>query len=103
MNSSIKHDRIDETLRALDSQKHLNYVVITREYDVHLTTFMRRYCEKSVSQQVSTLEQQQLFNNIQEDELLRYIDNLTNRFISLIIQIIRNLTEEILKRSVRKN
>ena len=56
MNSSTKNNHIKKTLRALDSQKRLNYVVITREYDVYPTTFMRRYCRKNVSRQTSTLE-----------------------------------------------
>ena len=83
MDNSVRNVRIEMTMRAPDSQKRINYAVAVREYEVHSTMFIRRYCEKSLSREVFNLEQRQLFNDVQEDELLRYIDNLIDRFISL--------------------
>jgi Tc5 transposase DNA-binding domain len=103
MNNSTKNDRISAALEALDSQKSLNYTAAAREFGEHGTTLMRRYCGKSVSREESHSETRQRLNNIQEDELLRYIDTLTDRFVPPTTQIIKNLAEEILKGPVGKN
>ena len=83
MDNSTRNARIEMAMRALDSQKRVNYAVAAREYGVHPTTLMWRYCGKSLSREASNSEQRQLLNDVQEDELLQYIDNLIDRFISL--------------------
>ena len=103
MNNSTKNDRINAALEALDSQNLLNYAAAAREFEVHRTTLMRRYCGKSVSREESNSETRQRLNNVQEDELLRYIDTLTDRFVPTTSQIIKNLADEILKGPVGKN
>ena len=83
MDNSTRNVHIEMVMRVLDSQKRVNYVVAVREYGVHSTAFIRRYCGKSLSRETFNSEQRQLFNDVQEDELLRYIDSLIDRFISL--------------------
>ncbi len=101
MNNSTKSSRIKAALDALDSQETLNYAGAARDYGVHSTTLMRRYCGRSVSKADATSKWKQNLNNVQEDTLLRYIDQLTNRYMPLTTQIIKNLAEEIIKGSTR--
>jgi hypothetical protein len=100
---STKNDQIEAAIHQLNSQKALNYAAAARDHHVHRTTLARRYCGKTVSRAEANSTYRQRLNDVQEDTLLRHIDSLTDRYIPLTSQIIRNLAEEILKGPVGKN
>jgi Tc5 transposase DNA-binding domain len=56
----------------------------------------RRHKGLAVSRAQANSNVRQHLNNTQEDELLRYIDALTERNIPLTTQFIKNLAEKIL-------
>lgn len=93
----------DAAFAHLDRQEHRNYAEAAKIYGISSTQLMRRYTGQCVSRQQATSEHRQLLNDTQEDTLLRYIDELTNRSIPATTQIVKNLAEEILKRPVGKN
>ncbi len=93
--NSIKNDRIEAALAALDSQEMLNYTAAARELGIHPTTLWRRYTDISVSQAKTNSTHRQRLNNTEEDTLSRHTDSLTDRLIYI--------AEEILKGPAEKN
>jgi Tc5 transposase DNA-binding domain len=100
---STKNARIKAAMAMLDSQSTLNYVAAARAFQIHPTTLARRYRGQTVSREEANSTFRQCLNNTQEDTLLGYIDDLTNRHIPPTSQIIKNLAEEIIGRPVGKN
>jgi hypothetical protein len=100
---STKNDRIKAAMDQLDSQKVLNYAAAARDHHISPMTLARRYRGKTVSRAEANSTYRQRLNDVQEDTLLRYIDTLTDRNIPPTSQIIKNLTEEILKGPIGKN
>ena len=95
--------QIEAAIAHLNRQETHNYAAAARRYGIDRTTLMRRHKGLTVSRAEANSTFRQHLNDMQEDELLRYIDALTDRHILLITQIIKNLAEEILKGPVRKN
>jgi Tc5 transposase DNA-binding domain len=100
---STKNDRIKAAMDQLDSQRALNYATAARAHNIDHTTLARRYNGKTVSRAEANSTYRQRLNDVQEDTLLQYIDTLMDRHIPPTSQIVRNLTEEILKGPVGKN
>ena len=98
-----KEAQIQRALAHLNEQKQLNYAEAARTHGVNPSTLWRRHKGISVSREQVTSETHQRLSSTQEDELLRHIDVLSKKYISPIIQIVRNLVKEILQTEVRKN
>ena len=98
-----KEAQIELAIAHLNQQIKPNYAAAARKFGFEPTTLRRRHKGITVSRQQASSETHQLLNNVQEDELLRHIDYLTDRHISPTTQIIKNLAEEILKTEVGKN
>lgn len=96
-------DQIQLAIAHLKAQEQPNYSEAARLFSVDRTTLRRRFLRKTVSRAQADSEYRQLLNNVQEDELLRYIDRLTDRHIPPTTQIIKNLAEEILGKPVGVN
>ena len=87
----------------MPAQEQLNVSAAAEIFKVDRTTLWRRYNGLTVSRAEANSTYRQRLNNTQEDELLQYIDALTDRHIPPTTQIIKNLAEEILKEPVGKN
>ena len=98
-----KEAQIQRALAHLNEQKQLNYAEAARTHGVNPSTLRRRHKGISVSREQVTSETHQRLSSTQEDELLRHIDALSNKYIPPTTQIVRNLVEEILQAEVRKN
>ncbi len=98
-----KEAQIQCALAHLNQQKQLNYAEAARIHGIEPTTLRRRHKGISTSREQVTSETHQRLSSIQEDELLRHIDALTNKYIPPTTQIVRNLAEEILQADVGKN
>lgn len=96
-------DRFEAAFDYLDRQEQLNYAEAARIFEIPRLTLMRRYTGRCGSREEANSEYRQLLNDAQEETLLRYIDELTNRFMPPTTQIIKNLAEELIKRPVGKN
>jgi Tc5 transposase DNA-binding domain len=100
---SLKTTQIERAIAHLNAQERPNYAAAVKLFEIDRTTLWRRYKSLTVSRAEANSTYRQRLNNTQEDELLRYINNLTDRHIPLTTQIIKNLAEEMLKGPVRKN
>lgn len=96
-------DQFEAAFDYLDRQEQLNYTEAAKIFGISRWTLRRRYTGKSDSRQEANSKYRQKLNDVQEDTLLRYIDQLTKRNIPPTNQIITNLAEEILKGPVGKN
>ena len=98
-----KETQIERTIAHLNRQETLNYAATTRLFEIEPSTLRRRHQDLTVSRAETYSNVHQRLNNVEEDELLCYINSLTDRHIFPTIQIIKNLTEEMLKDPVDKN
>jgi transposase-like protein len=96
-------DRIKSAIDALDSQKGLSVRAAATKYGVNRTTLGRRYNGESQSRAAATSMHHQNLTNVEEDTLISYINNLTDRHIPPTPQIVQNLAEELILRPVDKN
>ena len=87
----------------LNRQKSVNYVEVAKIYELDPLTLTHRHKSIIVSRTETTSIFRQRLNNTEEDTFLNYINFLTDRYIPLIIKIIKNLTEEIVRGSIEKN
>ena len=74
-------DQIDDAVAYLKAQDAPNYVATAKIYNVQLTTLRRRFLGLSTSRTTASAEHHQLFNTVQEDVFLNYIDRMTTRHI----------------------
>jgi hypothetical protein len=97
INYSINMAPIDDALAALKSLKlgeQPNFAQVADKYGCERSTLSKRWrgVQGSMAQKV---ENQQLLNNTQQAELLRYIEGLTARGLPPTRQMIRNFASEI--------
>ena len=95
--------QITAALAYLNTQPRINYSAAAKRYNVSRLTLYRRHTGKNGSREDAASEHHQLLNNVQEDTLLRYIDELTHRSLPPTTQIVKNLAEEMLGRPVGIN
>ena len=65
---------------ALDRQTKRNWSKVARDFKIDRMTLQRRYEGKCVSRQEANAKHRQRLNDVEDDTLLRYIDELTNRY-----------------------
>ena len=73
--------QIDDAVAYLKAQDASNYVVVTKIYNVQSTTLRRRFLDLSTSKTTTSTEHHQLFNTVQENVFLNYINRMTTRHI----------------------
>ena len=100
---SSKSVQIERAIAHLNAQEQSNYAATAKLFKVDRTTLWRRHNGLTVSRAEANSTYRQRLNNTQEDELLRHIDALTDRYIPPTTQTIKNLAEEMLKGPVGKN
>ena len=95
--------QMEPTIAHLIRQKAFNYTKEAKLLGIDRRTLVHRHKGQTVSRAEATLTFHQRLNNTQEDTLLGYINALTDRHILSTTQIIRNLAEEIVNESIKKN
>lgn len=83
-----------EALKSLDIGEKPNYSQIAKKYGVDRNKLSRRFRGVQGSR-AAQYENQQLLNNVQELELVKYIDKLCGRGLPPTKQMIRNFAQEI--------
>ena len=83
-----KMSQIDDVVTYLKAQDVSNYVAVTKIYNVQSTTLRRRFLGLSTSRTTTSIKHHQLFNTVQKNVLLNYIDRMTTRHILSISQIV---------------
>lgn len=96
-------DVFEAAFAHLDAQEKPNYSEAARKYKLDRRTLQRHYTGESGTRQEANSKHRQLLNDVEEDTLLGYIDELTNRRIPPTTEIVRNLAEEILRGPVGIN
>ena len=71
--------------------------------NVILTIFRRRWKDQSVSYEKTFDIHKQRFSSIEKEILITQINQLTNKELSSINKIVRNLAEEMIQSSMKKN
>jgi hypothetical protein len=100
---STTNDRIELAIDALNSQKEFSFRAAAIKYKVDHLTLTRRFNGKYLSRAAATSIYYQNLTDIKENILIDYINSLTDRFIPSTPQIVRNLAEELISRSINKN
>ena len=96
-------EQIQLAIARLNRLEKPNFTAVAKATGLKPSTLLKRYKGISVFKQQSISETRQRLNAAQEDELLRHIDALTDKFIPPTTQIVKNLAEEILHAEVGKN
>ena len=97
----ISHnDRIELAITDLESQAQPNFSTTAQKYDVKRTTLARRFKGESVSRQDAVSYTSKALTNTEEEVLVRYINELNARGLPPTPQIVKNLAEEIVERSL---
>ena len=78
-----KETQIERAIAHLNRQEMLNYAVTARLFEIEPSTLRRRHQGLTVSRTETYSNVHQRLNNVEEDELLRYINSLTDRHIPL--------------------
>jgi hypothetical protein len=73
------NDRIELAVADLESQEFLNYVQTAKKWNIHRSTLSRRHRGVTGSKDDQYSYAVQAFINVQEDVLVRYINDLSIR------------------------
>jgi len=92
---------IEAALADLTLQDKLNIQATADKYRVNRLTLSRRFNKVTTSRE-NTYNQQQVLNNIQSKELIKYINKLTKRGLPPITAIVHNLAAGIIGRQLGK-
>ena len=96
-------EQIQRAIAHLNRTDKPNLSAVAKSFKVNRSTLSKRFHGKTVPKAQSISETRQALNRAQEDELLRHIDALTDKFIPFTTQVVKNLAEEILHAPVGKN
>jgi hypothetical protein len=95
MDNISSNDRLQLAIADLKSQESLNYASTARKWNVDRSTLSRRHRGVTGSKDDQYSYAVQALTNVQEDVLVRYINDLSARGLLLIPQIVKNLAEEL--------
>jgi hypothetical protein len=103
MASTTNHARMELALADLSRQEKPNFLGTAKKYGLVGSTLRRRYQGKTMSRGAANSEYRQNLTFTQEEVLISQINRLTDRGLSPTNQMVKNLAEEILGRSIGKN
>ena len=99
----INESNINSAIAELNSQLKPNVSATAKKWNIEHTTLAKRYSGQTASRATYLSEQRQCLTNEQEDQLIIQINRLTERGMPPTSQNIKNLAEEVIGHSVRKN
>ena len=98
------HDtRIEEAIADLESQDVPQYKLTAIKYSLNYTTLWQWYLGIQLSRASADSEFRQWLTNVQEEVIIKHINDFTNHGLSPTTQIVKNLVEEIIQGKVGKN
>jgi hypothetical protein len=92
-----------QAIADLDTQLEPNHGATATKYKLDRTTLSRRAQGKQWLRAIANLIYRQCLTPMEEVSLIDYINKLTVQGLPLMALIVRNLADEIIRRSVRKN
>ena len=99
----VNNQAIELALADLNSQEHPNYKSTAKKYSVDRNTLARRHKGLAVSRQESVSLHKKKLTNVQEQELLKHINKLSDCGLPPTPKIVENLVYEITKEPVGEN
>jgi hypothetical protein len=101
---NVSHNaRIELAIADLESQAQLNFAATARKYNVKGTTLSRRFRGETSSREDAISSVSKALTNVEEDVLVRYINNLNTRELPPTPQIVKNLAEKIANKNLSPN
>jgi hypothetical protein len=94
---------MDAALAALDSQKHVNFTVTAKEFDVHRTTLSRHFKGEQSSRADADKNYKYLLTPSEEKYLVSYINKLTDNGLPPTTHMVRNFVASIAKKEPGNN
>jgi hypothetical protein len=80
-----------------------NYAAIAEKYNIHRSTLSRRARGITQSRKEICSQQRQLLTDTQEEFLITYINELSNKGLHVTPGILTNLVESLLQKAIGKN
>ncbi len=97
---NIPHNaRIQLAITDLEWQKHINYTATAKNNDIEHTTLTRRYRGETGIKRDTISNSRKTLTNLQEKTLVKRINISSAREIPPTPQIVKNLVEELAKRT----
>jgi len=103
MDSSTYEARLGLALEDLSKQAIPNFLATSKRFQVNRITLVRRFKGTQRNRHVAHSETQQSLSIAQEETLIRFINNLTERSLPPTSQIVHNCAEELAKKPLGKN
>ena len=103
MNNSFNFISMKLAIADLKLQNKSNILATAKKYNVVESIFRRRWKDQSVFHEKTSDIHKQRLSSIEEEALITQINQLTNRELSSINRIVRNLAEEMIQSSMKKN
>ena len=101
--NSTHNTHIEEAIADLESQDVPQYRPTAIKYSLNHTTLWQWYLGIQLSRAAADSEFRQRLTNVQEEVLIKHINDFTNRGLPPTTQIVKNLAEEIIQGKVGKN
>ena len=102
-NNSTYEERIEAAIADLESQDIPRYRPTAKKYSVQHSTLRRRFLGLQTSRAIADSESRKRLTNVQEDVLIGHINDLSERGLPPIPQMVYNIAEEIIQGKLRKN
>ena len=103
MQSPTYDDRMAKALAELGKQTKPNFLGVSNKYKVNRTTLSRQFKGTQRSRRQFLSESHQCLTNDQEEVVVRWINQFTERSIPPTSQLVKNVAEEVAGRVVNKN
>jgi hypothetical protein len=97
------NDRIELAIADLESQECLNYAATAKKWNIERTTLSRRYKGVTGSKVDQYFYTVKALINVQENVLIRYINDLNAKGLPPTPQIVKNLAEELANKELNHN
>jgi len=103
MDNSTYEARLGLALEDIRKQTIPNFSSTARRFQVNRITLVRRFKGTQQNRRIASSETKQCLSLAQEETLIRFINNLTDRSLPPTSQIVHNVAEELIKRPVHKS
>ena len=103
MNNSLNSTSMKLAIADLELQNKPNILATAKKYNVVESTLRRRWKDQSVSYEETSDIHKQRLSSIEEEALIIQINQLTDRELPSTNRIVRNLAEEMIQSSMKKN
>src|SRR5450432_2274710 len=103
MDNSTYEARLGLALEDLRKQIIPNFSSTSRRFQVNRITLVRRFKDTQQNRRIASSETRQCLSLAQEETLIRFINNLTDRSLPPTSQIVHNVAEELIGGPVHKS